>query len=62
MVVDNKDLGGMLNAFLSQMAGLVQSMNDKQIILDTGTLVGEIAIPVSQELAMESRAKNRGRF
>lgn len=62
VVVDNKDLGGMLNAFLSQMAGLVQSMNDKQIILDTGTLVGEIAIPVSQELAMESRAKNRGRF
>ncbi|MFQ9153679.1 MAG: hypothetical protein ACLR6B_22070 [Blautia sp.] len=54
-------------AFCAQLIGEVQKVatntaGSSQIVLDTGKLVGEITKPISQELALQSRAQSRGRF
>lgn len=61
--VDTGNLAGLL----AQLIGEVQKVatntaGSSQIVLDTGKLVGEITKPISQELALQSRAQNRGRF
>ncbi len=61
--VDTGNLAGLL----AQLIGEVQKVatntaGSSQIVLDTGKLVGEIAKPISQELALQSRAQSRGRF
>ena len=58
---------GNLASLLAQLIGEVQKVatntaGSSQIVLDTGKLVGEIAKPISQELALQSRAQSRGRF
>lgn len=62
----NVDTGN-LASLLAQLIGEVQKVatntaGSSQIVLDTGKLVGEIAKPISQELALQSRAQSRGRF
>ena len=62
----NVDTGNLAN-LLAQLIGEVQKVatntaGTTQIVLDTGKLVGEVAKPISQELALQSRAQNRGRF
>lgn len=61
--VDTGNLAGLL----AQLIGEVQKVatntaGSSQIVLDTGKLVGEITKPISQELALQSRAQSRGRF
>mgnify|MGYP005746769411 FL=1 len=62
-IVDTGNLAGLL----AQLIGEVQKVatntaGSSQIVLDTGKLVGEITKPISQELALQSRAQSRGRF
>ena len=62
----NVDTGNTYN-LLSQLISEIQKVvantsGSTQIVLDTGKLVGEVAKPISQELALQSRAQYRGRF
>lgn len=52
----------MLKEMQSTFSSVVESMQGIKVVMDTGKLVGEVAKPVSQELALQSRALNRGRF
>lgn len=62
----NVDIGNtynLLSQLISEMQKVVANTSGStQIVLDTGKLVGEVAKPISQELALQSRAQNRGRF
>lgn len=63
--VDTGELVMLLSQAITEIrnvTGAVGAVGNQQIVLDTGKLVGEIARPISQELALDSRAKNRGRF
>ena len=52
----------MLKEMQSTFSSVVESMQGIKVVMDTGKLVGEVAKPISQELALQSRALNRGRF
>lgn len=52
----------MLKEMQSMFSNVVESMQGIKVVMDTGKLVGEVAKPLSQELALQSRALNRGRF
>ena len=52
----------MLKEMQSTFSNVVESMQGIKVVMDTGKLVGEVAKPISQELALQSRALNRGRF
>lgn len=52
----------MLKEMQSTFSSVVESMQGIKVVMDTGKLVGEVAKPISQELALQSRAQNRGRF
>ena len=52
----------MLKEMQSTFSNVVESMQGIKVVMDTGKLVGEVAKPISQELALQSRAQNRGRF
>nr|DAH91739.1 MAG TPA: minor tail protein [Caudoviricetes sp.] len=61
--VDTGNTYNLLNQLISEMQKVVANTSGStQIVLDTGKLVGEVAKPISQELALQSRAQNRGRF
>lgn len=52
----------MLKEMQSMFSNVVESMQGIKVVMDTGKLVGEVAKPISQELALQSRALNRGHF
>lgn len=52
----------MLKEMQSTFSSVVESMQGIKVVMDTGKLVGEVAKPISQELALQSRALNRGHF
>lgn len=52
----------MLKEMQSTFSSVVESIQGIKVVMDTGKLVGEVAKPLSQELALQSRALNRGRF
>ena len=52
----------MLKEIQSTFSNVVESMQGIKVVMDTGKLVGEVAKPISQELALQSRALNRGHF
>lgn len=61
--VDTGNTYNLLSQLISEMQKVVANTSGStQIVLDTGKLVGEVAKPISQELALQSRAQNRGRF
>lgn len=60
--VDNSALTALFSQFLGKMEEVVQNINEKQIILDDGTLVGRLAPKISQESGQTSRRLNRGKY
>lgn len=61
--VDTGNTYNLLSQLISEMQKVVvNTSGSTQIVLDTGKLVGEVAKPISQELALQSRAQYRGRF
>lgn len=61
--VDTGNLAGLLTQLIGEVQKVAtNTAGSSQIVLDTGKLVGEITKPISQELALQSRAQSRGRF
>ena len=56
----NKDVVSEINALRTDVGSLNESMTHMQIVMDSGTLVGEIASPMDSELGIRTQRRIRG--
>ena len=58
--VDNNDVVEELRALRSEMAEMTERMERMRVVLDTGTLVGEMAGPMDNALGQRAARRGRG--
>ena len=58
--VDNGDIVEELRALRSEMAEMTERMERMRVVLDTGTLVGEMAGPMDNALGQRVTRRGRG--
>ena len=58
--VDNGDIVQELRTLRSEMAEMMDRMKRMQVIMDTGTLVGELAEPMDHALGQRVTRRGRG--
>ena len=57
----NNGVFGKLDSILSLLAYYIPALQNRQLCLDTGVLVGELTPPINRELARIEMSKERGR-
>ncbi len=58
--VDNDDIIEELRTLRSEMAEMTERMERMRVVLDTGTLVGEMAGPMDNALGQRATRRGRG--
>ena len=59
--IKNNGIFGKLDSILSLLEYYIPTLQNRQLCLDTGVLVGELTPPINRELARIEMSKERGR-
>ena len=59
--VSNNGIFGKLDSILSLLEYYIPALQNRQLCLDTGVLVGELTPPINRELAKIEISRERGR-